>query len=170
MLLKAGYKVIQGKPNVARIDQNDDYFDIIKRIEAGDFNGADYVLYGVLTGLTQNTHSSSITGTINAMSINNLEIAIDFSLIDTKTNRVVASFIASGSATDNRIDGEAEGYKPNTTKMVKQLSGNLAESVAYHLASQDFVTSEQTQALTSPRVVPGTEKHRYDERNLRIYK
>ena len=170
MLLKAGYKVIQGKPNVARIDQNDDYFDIIKRIEAGDFNGADYVLYGVLTGLTQNTHSSSITGTTNAMSINNLEIAIDFSLIDTKTHRVVASFIASGSATDNRIDGEAEGYKPNTTKMVKQLSGNLAESVAYHLASQDFVTSEQTQALTSPRVVPGTEKHRYDERNLRIYK
>ena len=170
MLLKAGYKVVQGKPNVARVDQNDDYFDIIKRIEAGDFNGADYVLYGVLTGLTQNTHSSSITGTTNAMSINDLEIAIDFSLIDTKTHRVVASFIASGSATDNRIDGETEGYKPNTTKMLKQLSGNLAESVAHHLASQDFVTSEQSQALTSPRVVPSTEKHRYDERNLRVYK
>jgi hypothetical protein len=108
--------------------------------------------------------------TIAVTDINNLEIAIDFSLIDTKTHRVVASFIASGSAADNRIDGETEGYKPNTTKMLKQLSGNLAESVAYHLASQDFVTSEQTQALTSPRVVPGTEKHRYDERNLRIYK
>ena len=170
MLLKAGYKVVQGKPNVARVDQNDDYFDIIKRIEAGDFNGADYVLYGVLTGLTQNTHSSSITGTTNAMSINDLEIAIDFSLIDTKTHRVVAYFIASGSATDNRIDGETEGYKPNTTKMLKQLSGNLAESVAHHLASQDFVTSEQSQALTSPRVVTGTEKHRYDDRNLRVYK
>ena len=170
MLLKAGYKVIQGKPNVARIDQNDDYFDIIKRIEAGDFNGADYVLYGVLTGLTQKTHSSPITGTNNAMSINDLEIAIDFSLIDTKTHRVVASFIASGSATDNRIDGEAEGYKPNTTKMVKQLSGNLSESVAYHLASQDFITSELAQVSNSPRVIPGTDKYRYDERNLRVYK
>jgi hypothetical protein len=170
MLLKAGYKVIQGKPNVARIDQNDDYFDIIKRIDAGDFNGADYVLYGVLTGLTQKTHSSPITGTANAMSINDLEIAIDFSLIDTKTHRVVASFIASGSATDNRIDGEAEGYKPNTTKMVKQLSGNLSESVAYHLASQDFITSELAQVSNSPRVIPGTDKYRYDERNLRVYK
>jgi len=169
MLLKAGYKVVQGKPNVARIDQNDDYFDIIKRIEAGDFSGADYVLYGVLTGLTQKNHSSSITGTVNAMSINDLEIAIDFSLIDTKTHRVVASFIASGSATDNRIDGEAEGYKPNTTKMVKQLSGNLAESVAYHLASQDFITSEFAQ-VSSPRVIPGTDKYRYDESNLRVYK
>jgi hypothetical protein len=170
MLLKAGYKVIQGKPNVARIDQNDDYFDIIKRIEAGDFNGADYVLYGVLTGLTQNAHSSPITGTTNTISINDLEIAIDFSLIDTKTHRVVASFIASGSATDNRIDGEAEGYKPNTTKMVKQLSGNLSESVAYHLASQDFITSELAQVSNSPRVIPGTDKYRYDERNLRVYK
>ena len=170
MLIKAGYKVIQGKPNVARIDQNDDYFDIIKRIEAGDFNGADYLLYGVLTGLTQNTHSSPITGTANAMSISDLEIAIDFSLIDTKTHRVVASFIASGSATDNRIDGEAEGYKPNTTKMLKQLSGNLAESVAYHLASQDFITSEFAKVSNSPRVIPGTDKYRYDERNLRVYK
>jgi len=170
MLIKAGYKVIQGKPNIASTDQNDDYFDIVKRIEAGDFNGADYVLYGVLTGLTQNAHSSPITGTTNTMSINDLEIAIDFSLIDTKTHRVVASFIASGSATDNRIDGEAEGYKPNTTKMVKQLSGNLAESVAYHLASQDFITSEFAQVSNSPRVIPGTDKYRYDERNLRVYK
>jgi hypothetical protein len=121
MLLKAGYKVIQGKPNIASIDQHDDYFDIVKRIETGDFNGADYVLYGVLTGFTQNTHSALITGTPSSMSIKELEIAIDFSLIDATTFRVVASFIASGSATDNRIDGEAEGYKPNTTKMIKEL-------------------------------------------------
>jgi curli biogenesis system outer membrane secretion channel CsgG len=170
MLIKAGYKVIQGKPNIASTDQNDEYFDIVKRIEAGDFNGADYVLYGVLTGIAQNTHSYPITGTANAMSINNLEIAIDFSLIDTKTHRVVPSFIASGSASDNRIDGEAEGYKPNITKMLKQLSGNLSESVAYHLASQDFITSEFAQVSNSSRVIPGTDKYRYDERNLRVYK
>ena len=170
MLIKAGYKVVQGKPNVARVDQNDDYFDIIKRIEAGDFNGADYVLYGVLTGLTQDTHSSSITGTTNAMSINDLEIAIDFSLIDTKTHRVVASFIASGSAADNRIDGRSEGYKPNTTKMLKQLSGNLAESVAYHLASQDFVSPEITQNYKNTRLINGTKKYRNEEITFKVYK
>jgi hypothetical protein len=170
MLIKAGYKVIQGKPNIASIDQNDDYFDIVKRIEAGDFNGADYVLYGVLTGFTQNTHSALINGTPSSMFINDLEIAIDFSLIDATTFRVVASFIASGSATDNRIDGEAEGYKPNTTKMIKELSSNLAESVAYHLASQDFITSKAAQAFTSQRVIPGAEKHRHDEQYLKVYK
>ena len=90
--------------------------------------------------------------------------------MDTPSPAMIASFIASGSATDNRIDGEAEGYKLNTTKMVKQLSGNLAESVAYHLASQDFITSEFAQVSNSPRVIPGTDKYRYDERNLRVYK
>jgi len=170
MLIKAGYKVIQGKPNIASIDQNDDYFDIVKRIETGDFNGADYVLYGVLTGFTQNTHSTLITGTPSSMSINELEIAIDFSLIDTTTLRVVASFVASGSATDNRIDGETEGYKPNTTKMIKELSGNLAESVAYHLANPDFITSKAAQPFTSQRVIPGTAKYRHDERYSKVYK
>jgi hypothetical protein len=170
MLLKAGYKVIQGKPNISRIDQNDDYFDIVKRIESGDFNGADYVLYGVLTGLTQNAYSSPITGSANSMFLNNLEIAIDFSLIDTTTFRVVASFIASGSATDNRIDGEANDYKPNTTKMIKELSGNLAENVAYHLTSQDFITLKEAQGFTSQRVIPGTEKYRHDERYIKVYK
>jgi curli biogenesis system outer membrane secretion channel CsgG len=170
MLINAGYKVIQGKPNIASIDQNDDYFDIVKRIETGDFNGADYVLYGVLTGFTQNTHSTLITGTPSSMSINKLEIAIDFSLIDTTTFRLVASFVASGSAADNRIDGEAEGYKPNTTKMIKDLSGNLAESVAYHLANSDFKTSKAAQLFTSQRVIPGTAKNMHDERFSKVYK
>ena len=170
MLLKAGYKVVQGRPNVARLDQNDDFFDIVKRIEASDFNGADYVLYGVLTGLTQKSHSSPITGTSNVMQFNDLDVAIDFSLIDTKNSRVVASFVASGSASDNRIDGENEGYKPNTTKMLQLLSSNLAENVAYHLASQDFITSGLAQASSNSRTVPGTEKYRYEERSLRVYK
>lgn len=170
MLLKAGYKVIQAKPNVARLDQNDDYFDILKRNDAGDFDGADYVLFGVLTGLSQNTHSSPITGTKNYMSINDLAIAIDFSLIDTKTHHVVASFVASGSANDNRIDGEAEGYKPNTTKMLQQLSVNLAENVAYHLASQDFVISEIAHNPATQIFIPGTDKYRNNERNLKVYK
>lgn len=170
MLIKAGYKVIQARPNVARIDQNDDFFDIVKRIEAGEFSSADYVLYGVLTALSQSNQSAAITGTSNSMSINELDIAIDFSLIDTQTYRVVASFVASGSATDNRIDGEAEGYKPNLSRMLKQVAVNLAENVASHLASQDFVTSEFAQVSNTQRVIPGTDKHLLEERSLRVYK
>ena len=170
MLIKSGYKVVQGKPNVERPDQNDDYFDIVKRIKAGDFEGADYVLYGVLSGLNQNAHYAPIIGSSSSMAINELDIAIDFSLIDTKSYQVVASFVALGSATDNRIDGQAEGYKPNFAKMMPHLSTNLAENVAYHLGSQDFVTTAYGEPISSQRIIPGTDKFRFDERNFKVYK
>lgn len=170
MLIKAGYRVAQGRPNVERIDQNDDYFDIIKRIKSGDFAGADYVLYGVLTGLSLSDNSASITGTNNSMAINSLDIAVDFSLIDTKTLQVVASFVASGSGSDTRIDGQSEGYKPNFSKMMKEVSGSLSESVAYQLGAQEFFKSDSGEAHPAPRVIPGTEKYRNEESHLRVYK
>ena len=170
MLIKAGYRVAQGRPNVERIDQNDDYFDIIRRIKSGDFDGADYVLYGVLTGLSLSDNAALITGTQNTMAINSLDIAVDFSLIDTKTFQVVASFVASGFGSDNRIDGQSEGYKPNYSKMMKQVSGSLSENVAYQLGAQEFFKSDSGEAPPAPRVIPGTEKYRNEESHLRVYK
>ena len=170
MLIKAGYRVAQGRPNVERADQNDDYFDIIKRIKSGDFEGADYVLYGVLTGLTMSDNSAPITGTQNSMAINSIDLAVDFSLIDTVTFQVVASFVATGAGSDNRIDGQTEGYKPNYSRMMKQASGSLSENVAYQLGAQEFFKSETGEVLAAPRVIPGTQKYRNDESNLRIYK
>jgi hypothetical protein len=170
MLLKAGYRVAQGRPNVERPEQNDDYFDIIKRIKSGDFEGADYVLYGVLTGLSISDNAAPITGTQNSMAINTLDIGVDFSLIDTKTMQVVASFLATGSGSDNRIDGKTEGFKPNFSKMMKQVSLSLSENVAYQLGAQEFIKGDSSDAQPPPRVIPGTEKYRNDETNLRVYK
>ena len=170
MLIKAGYRVAQGRPNIQRTDQNDDYFDIIKRIKSGDFDGADYVLYGVLTGLTLSDNSAPITGTQNSMAINSLDIAVDFSLIDTATYQVVASFVATGSGSDNRIDGQTEGYKPNNSKMMKQVSASLSENVAYQLGAQEFFKSAFGENPVPARVIPGTDKYRNDESNPRVYK
>ena len=170
MLIKAGYRVAQGRPNIQRADQNDDFFDIIKRIKSGDFEGADYVLYGVLTGLTLTDNSAPITGTQNSMAMSSLDLAVDFSLIDTATFQVVASFVVTGSGSDNRIDGQTEGYKPNYTKMMKQVSGSLSENVAYQLGAQEFFNAGSKENPVPARVIPGTEKYRNDESNLRVYK
>ena len=170
MLIKAGYRVAQGRPNTQRADQNDDFFDIIKRIKSGDFEGADYVLYGVLTGLTVADNSAPITGTQNSMAVSSLDLAVDFSLIDTATFQVVASFVATGSGSDNRIDGQTEGYKPNYAKMMKQVSASLSENVAFQLGAQEFFKSGSGENPVPARVIPGTEKYRNDESNLRVYK
>ncbi len=170
MLLKSGYRVVQGRPNIERPDQNDDYFDITRRIRAGDFEGADYVLYGVLAGISKSENSAPITGTENAMTINGLDISVDFSLIDTKTLQVVASFNANGTGSDNRIDGQSEGYKPNFAKIMRGVSSTLSENVAYQLGAQQFVKNEFGDVQSGPRVIPGTDKYRNDDTNLRVYK
>lgn len=54
--------------------------------------------------------------------------------------------------------------------MFQQMSTRLAESVAHHLASQDFVTSEWVLSGKESREIPGTEKYRNEERHLRVYK
>jgi len=170
MLIKAGFKVLQGVPNSAVADQNDDYFDINNRIKSGVFEGADYVLYGVLTEQTRNHLSAPITETQNTMAIHTLDVAVDFSLIDTKSLQVVASFVAMGSGSDSRIDGQVEGYEPNQARMMKQVSDSLAENVAYQLGNQDFVMTAGKPLLSESRVIPGTDKTRNDESGLKVYK
>ena len=63
LLIKSGYKVVQAKPSVATPNQGDEYFDIVKRIKAGDFGDADYVLYGVLAEVSSTDNVSDIPGT-----------------------------------------------------------------------------------------------------------
>ena len=128
------------------------------------------MLYGVLTGLSISDNAAPISGTQNSMAINTLDIGVDFSLIDTKTMQVVASFLATGSGSDNRIDGKTEGFKPNFSKMMKQVSLSLSENVAYQLGAQEFIKGDSSDAPPPPRVIPGTEKYRNDETNLRVYK
>ena len=40
LLIKSGYKVVQAKATVAAPNQGDEFFDIVKRIKAGDFGDA----------------------------------------------------------------------------------------------------------------------------------
>ena len=170
MLIKSGFKVIQGVPNIVSTEQTDDYFDINNRIKAGVFENADYVLYGVLAEQTRNHLSAPITETQNSMAIHTLDMTVDFSLIDTKNFQVVASFVGMGSGSDSRIDGQNEGYEPNQARMMKQVSDSLAENVAYQLGNQDFILSSGKTQSIEPRVIPGSDKVRNEESNLKVYK
>ena len=157
------------EPRVERPDQNDEHFDIIHRIKSGDFDNADYVLYGVLAGLNQSNHTSNISGTSNSMALSRLEIAIDFSLIDTTTHQVIASFVGLGSGEAHRIDGSPVDAQLEYVKLITSAAASLSENVALHLNSQAFVTADVNIGPDGLRQISGTEKFRFDERNFRIY-
>ena len=141
LLIKSGYKVVQAKAAVAAPNQGDEYFDIVKRIKAGDFGDADYVLYGVLAEVSSTDNVSDIPGTKSTSQQLTLEVTVDFNIVDTKTTQIVASFVASGEGKDVQIDGRDTGYKPSNAKLMKLASLDLAEDVRKHLADQNFITN-----------------------------
>ena len=141
LLIQSGYKVVQAKPAVAMPNQGDEYFDIVKRIKAGDFGDANYVLYGVLAEVSNTDNVSDIPGTKSSSHQMTLEVTVDFNIVDTKTEQIVASFVASGEGKDVQIDGKGTGYKPSTAKLMKLASLDLAEDVRKNLAAQNFITN-----------------------------
>jgi hypothetical protein len=141
LLIKSGYKVVQAKATVATPNQGDEYFDIVKRIQSGDFGDADYVLYGVLAEVSSTDNVADIPGTKSTSQRMTLEVTVDFNIIDTKTTQIVASFVASGEGKDVQIDGRDTAYKPSMAKLMKLASLDLAEDVRKHLADQNFITN-----------------------------
>jgi hypothetical protein len=141
LLIKSGYKVVQAKPSVAAANQGDEYFDIVKRIKAGDFGDANYVLYGVLAELSVTDNVDDIPGTKSSSQQVALEVTVDFNIVDTQTSQIVASFIASGDGKEVRIDGKDNNFKPSMAKLMKLASLDLAEDVRKHLADQNFITN-----------------------------
>jgi hypothetical protein len=141
LLIQSGYKVVQAKPAVAMPNQGDEYFDIVKRIKAGDFGDANYVLYGVLAEVSNTDNVSDIPGTKSSSHQMTLEVTVDFNIVDTQTEQIVASFVASGEGKDVQIDGRGAGYKPSTAKLMKLASLDLAADVRKNLAAQNFITN-----------------------------
>jgi len=141
LLIQSGYKVVQAKSTVAMPNQGDEFFDIVKRIKAGDFGDADYVLYGVLAEVSNTDNVADIPGTKSTSHQMTLEVTVDFNIVDTKTAQIVASFIASGEGKDVQIDGKNTAYKPSTAKLMKLASLDLAEDVRKNLAAQNFITN-----------------------------
>jgi len=167
LLIKAGYKVVQANPAVPTSSQGDEFFHVVERIKAGEFNSADYVMFGVLGEMSFTDNSEAIVGTKSTSQQIGLDLIVDFSLIDTKTYQVVASFLAEGNGKEIRIDGRGNGFKPSMAKLMKQASTTLAEDVAKHLADQNFVTS----TIAEPEIGRNYKRKPYDDDSstLKIY-
>jgi hypothetical protein len=141
LLIQSGYKVVQAKSTVAMPNQGDEYFDIVQRIKAGDFPDANYVLYGVLTEVSVTDNADDIPGTRSSSQQVTLEVTVDFNVVDTQTNQIIASFIASGDGKEVRIDGKDNNFKASKAKLMKLASLDLAEDVRKNLAAQNFITN-----------------------------
>ncbi len=155
LLIKNGFNVISTATHAAKPKQSDDFFNINKRIKAGEFKGAKYVLYGVVSSLDNQNGVEPIAGTNTQMNINAINMAVEFNLINTATLKTTAAFTVLASANDNKIGNGSN--TPSQAKMVAALSDDLAKEVAEKLSSQDILPADAlplTDALSSAQTQP----------------
>jgi hypothetical protein len=111
--------------------------DVIARIRKGEFNGADYVLFGVVSSIEFRDQLSPLQGTSTTGHQFGLDLLADFSLINTKTYEIKAAFSAQGAGNDTKLlSRRGDVMPPNRAKVMRETSQSLAQNVYEQLAMQ----------------------------------
>ncbi|CAN7191034.1 MULTISPECIES: hypothetical protein [unclassified Acidovorax] len=111
--------------------------NVTARIKKGEFAGADYVLFGVVSSINFTDALSPLQGTSSATRQYGLQLLADFSLINTRTYEIKAAFSAQGEGNDTKIlSNRGDIAPPNRAKVISETSRSLAQSVYEQLAGQ----------------------------------
>lgn len=111
--------------------------NVVARIKKGEFAGADYVLFGVVSSINFTDALSPLQGTSSATRQYGLQLLADFSLINTRTYEIKAAFSAQGEGNDTKIlSNRGDIAPPNRAKVMSETSRSLAQSVYEQLAGQ----------------------------------
>lgn len=166
-LIKAGFSIVQARPIVAKPGQTDSFFDIVKRIKSGDYEGADYVLYGIVAAMDTRANREHVDGTDSYVDQYEMLMTVDYSLIDTKTLQARSAFTVTASGNDNRIVNARSGqFTPSTAKIMGSLAKSLGEEVTIKLADQGFIDLPPNLQLPSKIAQP---YFRDEPKSVKVY-
>ncbi|AXO90553.1 penicillin-binding protein activator LpoB [Pseudomonas parafulva] len=135
-ILKGGqFQLVQGAPYTA--ESQGDVHDVIRRIKAGAFKGADYVLFGTLSDIDFQQDVNALDHTDSYSAVLGLTVVADFSLIDTRTYQITSAFTAMGEAQDTKLVKHQDvRVTLNRPRVVREASKALGQDVAQQLAEQ----------------------------------
>jgi hypothetical protein len=147
-LLQSGFQLTQTRPVIARPDETHEFFDIVRRIREGEFENADYVLFGVI-GLVQNrVVNDPIPNTTKFTKKTEVSMLVDYSLVDTYTLIVKSAFTANVLANDTRLmDLNSPAYPPDIARMMGDISKKLSNQVTQRMTEQNFIERKVTESL-----------------------
>jgi len=135
MLRTGMFQLIQGTPYTA--SSKGDIYDVIKRIKAGHFKGADYVLFGTVSDIDFTRDINELANTDSYSAVLALTLVADFSLINTKTYEITSAFTAMGEGQDTKLVNNRDiRISLNRPRVVRDVSKALGEDVAAQLSQQ----------------------------------
>jgi hypothetical protein len=135
-ILRTGlFQLVQGTPYTA--SSKGDVYDVIKRIKAGHFKGADYVLFGTVSDIDFTRDVTELANTDSHSAVLGLSLVADFSLINTRTFEITSAFTATGEGQDTKlVKGRDIKVSLNRPRVVREVSKALGEDVAAQLSQQ----------------------------------
>lgn len=135
-ILRTGmFQLVQGTPYTSA--SKGDVYDVIKRIKAGNFKGADYVLFGTVSDIDFNKDINELANTDSYSAVLALSLVADFSLINTKTFEITSAFTAMGEGQDTKLMNHRDiRVSLNRPRVVRDVSKSLGEDVAGQLSQQ----------------------------------
>jgi hypothetical protein len=135
-ILRTGmFQLVQGTPYTSA--SKGDVYDVIKRIKAGNFKGADYVLFGTVSDIDFNKDINELANTDSYSAVLALTLVADFSLINTKTFEITSAFTAMGEGQDTKLMNHRDiRVSLNRPRVVRDVSKSLGEDVAGQLSQQ----------------------------------
>jgi hypothetical protein len=150
-MLKTGmFQLIQGTPYTASVKS--DVYDVIERIKAGHFKGADYVLFGTLSDIDFTQDMNELANTDSYSAVLALTLVADFSLINTRTYEITSAFTAMGEAQDTKLVNDRDIHVSlNRPRVVREVSRSLGEDVARQLSEQLGDGSYEPSGQPEPR-------------------
>jgi len=135
MLRTGMFQLVQGTPYTA--SSKGDVYDVIKRIKAGHFKGADYVLFGTVSDIDFTRDINELANTDSYSAVLALTLVADFSLINTKTYEITSAFTAMGEGQDTKLVNNRDiRISLNRPRVVRDVSKALGEDVAAQLSQQ----------------------------------
>lgn len=128
--------LIQGRP-YSGDPEYDNIHDIIARIDQGDFEGADYVLFGRLSDIQFSENVMNIQHTNTYSKTLNLTVVAEFNLINTQTHEIKAAFTAKGEGKEIKLMTNLDQkITLNRANLVSKASKSLGKDVLAQLEEQ----------------------------------
>lgn len=129
------YGVVATK-SAAEVENSQQLYDILARIKKGDFKHADFVLFGTISAVDIQDQVNEMSGSRSFSLILEMQVVVDFSMINTRTNDVIASFSAIGEGSDVKLIKHGSRVKPSIARVIRGVSKSLAEDVMVNIEDQ----------------------------------
>ena len=114
----------------------------------------DYMLFGTLEALNAGNQIQLIQGTNQYSNIYNLDLAINYKLIKTSDQVIVANFIAAGHAGKVTLQNNSTPQIPsNTSELIKQVYTQLSNELIARL-EQQFNESSTVLSSVESSIIP----------------